>query len=596
MKLICTIAVGGAEWGALSLNLSLSIKATTPQQKTCLIYNDSAIKGIEPLIEQYFDYGIHTNSYDFSTPHELAFYLKTQLYDIVTKGVPDADEIIFMDADSIMIPSGKSDDWFDKFKDINFTCYCNDIFDFKTKKRKRKDYTWWCEPLEAQEYFAIPSSNKMPQLNTSFMFFRRGLDAMALFAEASKVWNDEGFTKFKKYKNVKPDEFCFNVACAKLAIYPHKELYRPIYLRFASEIESDAYIIHYYKALGFAGERAESDKVLDFYNRLSDYYRMFHGIKQKFHYSNASKAIQDNNKLLIKPLKRRTLFRQGEVANSDGGIFNPDAIITPNGELMTILRKEINHDVYKNIYTHTSAIPFVYFNEEKYYDLKTISYPDAIRLEDFRLFVSNGEIMCNHTIIFDMREGKENIKCCLSYIRNDDIFCIGVPELPISLNKMEKNWAFFSEGDFIYCIYSLNPYRLFVTSKSSDYQLWDEVEVKKPQLKWFHYRQYICNSTNPILIGDYYLMFFHTKESSTYFHGACLINKKTKEIEYCAKNSLDIPATQDGRQKGLLYVSGSVCLERLNVVRIYFGDGDSHAGYADFHKDLLIEEIKKYRV
>lgn len=595
-RVVVTIAVGNSDWGNLAINLALSVKSTTPNQKTCLIYNDSAIKGIEPLVERFFDYGIHTNSFDFSTPHELAFYLKTQLYDIVTKSIPDANEFIFMDADSIMIPSGRCNDWFDKFKDIEFTAYCNDVFDFSTKKRKRKDYTWWCEPLEAQEYFAIPSANKMPQLNTSFIYFKRGVNCKALFEEAERVWNDEGFVGYKKYKGVKPDELCFNIACAKLGIYPHKDLYRPIYLRFAAEVESDAYVIHYYKALGFAGEKANSDSILLFYNRLSDYFRKFHGIKDVFHYSNAVKAVQDNNKLLIKPIKRRTLFRQGELTNSDGGIFNPDAILDKDGRLMTIFRKEVNHDVYRNIYTHTSSIPFVYFDESEYYDLNTIGYPDAVRMEDFRLFLHGGEIMCNHTLVMDMRDGKENIKCCLSYIRGNEIFCLGVPNLPIELQKMEKNWVFISEGDKLYCIYSLSPYKIFVSTKDSDYTDWSEVKVYSPELKWFHFGKPICNSTNPIFIDGYYFMMFHSKENGVYFHGACLINPETKEIEYFTKNSLDIKPSEEGRQKGLLYVSGCVYLERLNVVRVYFGEGDSHSSYAEFHKDKLMEEIKKHRI
>src|ERR1035437_9052940 len=151
-KVIFTMAVGGRMWGDMALNICLSIKAQNPNQKVGLITDLKAIEGIEPLIEKFFDYHVTIHNIEGESNHQFAFHLKTQLYDICTNACPDATAFIFIDADCIMLPKngedGKpyTDVWFEKHAGRPFTSYCNDMYDYATKTRKRKDYTFWCDP------------------------------------------------------------------------------------------------------------------------------------------------------------------------------------------------------------------------------------------------------------------------------------------------------------------------------------------------------------------------------------------------------------------------------------------------------------------
>lgn len=122
--------------------------------------------------------------------------------------------------------------------------------------------------------------------------------------------------------------------------------------------------------------------------------------------------------------------------------------------------------------------------------------------------------------------------------------------------------------------------------------------VKQPRLDWFHYDAEICNSTNPILVGEHRLMFFHTKENGIYHHGAVLLDAATHEITHYTRNSIPIKNTAyaDGIGKGIIYVSGSVLLEPEGLIRVFFGEGDSSACYNDYDKDELINIIKQYPV
>src|ERR1700721_2121706 len=102
MNVVILISVGDRKFGDFALNMCLSIKANDSQQKVALIYTEGAIKGLEPLIDKYFDYGLnvfnHLESYT-----EFAFYLKTQLYDYALQIVSEADTFIYLDSDCIII-------------------------------------------------------------------------------------------------------------------------------------------------------------------------------------------------------------------------------------------------------------------------------------------------------------------------------------------------------------------------------------------------------------------------------------------------------------------------------------------------------------
>lgn len=573
MRLVTIIAIGGKEWGNFALNCCLSIKAHNWKQKVALITDGHATLGLESEIEKFFDYQTLVAHPQYPTPQEKSFYTKVNLYDIVTAMCPDANEFINIDADCLMIPGRSVDEWFNQHEGRTFTCWNNDLFDFKTGTTSRKDYTFWCNPLEAKEKYGL--ENPMPQVNTSFIYFNKSALAKNLFEVAKKVWHDTDL-EYKEYKGVKPDELCFNIACSVTNVLPHETPYYPIFFQFASSNQQELYIQHCYPALGFAGQLRPSDRFVDLYNKYADYYRDLFGVG-KFTVDTKVKAIKDYGEIIL-PCVKRTIFRAGELPNSDGGVFNPSAIVV-NGELITILRKEKNLDCYKK-YTHSTAIPHI-ITEYRDFELPIEGVTNA-RREDFRLFNSGSGIMVSYTKIVN---GECSIAFGLLGAFNEALIGEVDVILPIEKKPMEKNWAFFESDQTLYCIYSLNPYRLFKLDTD-----WKEVSVKQPKLKWFH-SEYICNSSHPILIDNYYLMLFHTKELGVYFTGAVLLDKTKKEIVHYTKNSIRLKDYADGLNKGLIYASGCVYLEDKNAIRILYGEGDSSACYSDFNKDELINAI-----
>lgn len=594
MRLVTIIAIGDKKFGQFALNCCLSIKAHDWKQKVALITDGYAIDGIVDEVNKFFDYRTTVSYSEYPTPQEKAFYTKVNLYEIATKICGEATEFIAIDADCIMIPSHGVKEWFDEHQGLPFTCWNNDVYDFKTNTTKRKDYTFWCNPLEAKEYYGL--TNPMPQLNTSFMYFSKSLSAVNLFRTAKKVWHD-AHLKYTEYKGAKPDELCFNIACSINNILPHRTPYYPIFFQFAVENHRELHIQQHYKAMGFAGQLMPSNQILNQYNKYVDFYREFFDVSG-FVLKNEEKVFktktnEDIPPLEIHPNERRTLYRQNDIDNSGAGIFNPDCVIDKNGRVLTIYRKEYDFDLYGS-YKKSTAIPYLVTNDkgtETQKELALVGFESSDRVEDFRLFFCGDILFCNHSVVKNNNTPNIRIRSNLSYIASDMLINIGTPNLPIETNNTEKNWVYFSEGDTIFCVYSISPYKIFYATKQDDWKTWKPYKAKSPKINFIH-KSPISNSTNPILVGEHLLMWFHTKESGVYYKGAVLIDPKTKNITHYTKNAILFKARNDGIHKGILYVSGLLYLKDKNIVRVFYGEGDAHSCYADYNATNLINLIK----
>lgn len=581
MNLIVTLAVGDKKWGSMALNLAMSIKAQTPDQKIMLIYSESAIEDIKPYMDKYFDCGYLQGENHFDSYTELAFWLKTQLWKIVDTTFRNWDNAIFLDADSIMLAGRKVDDWFKKHEGMTFDAYCNDMYSYSQKKRKRKDYTFWCDPEKARAHFGIPIQNKMPQINCSFMYLSKTQLCRAYFDQAAAIWGDVDF-EGETYKGVKVDEMCFNIASSLLNVYPSQNTYRPVFLQFSSETQNSNYVWHYFRALSFAGMQKPASYLVDLYNQLAQYYADHFGLPKAYIYDPYDKQIFKPNYLHIQPIARRTIFRQGEIPNSDGGVFNPSGL----GNTV-IMRKELPLLPNGRAYTNPSASAHLYRYDGEGVELRMRDMPDA-RVEDFRLFRSGALTLVNHSVVENGTTSNLKSRVGLSMLKCGELQFMGIPKLPIDLKEAEKNWLFFSEGETTYCIYNISPFVMFKCEKGD----WVRCELPGFELDWFHKDEYICGSTNPIRIGEHYLVMFHTKQWGVYYHGAMLLDVETKELKHYTKQPIYIHSVAEGMHRGLTFVSGAQYFEGGNVLRVFYGEGDSHACYNDYSAQEFIELIK----
>lgn len=550
------LAIGDSTWGKLALNLALSIKANDDKQPILLIYEQSAMEDLLTHYGRYFDHTLKLDTND--SGHGTAFELKTRLYELATTALPNETRFLLIDADCILLPSKTIKGVTDELKGSVFQTWCNGYYDFEEKKDYSNGYTYWFD-VENQGY----SEGYLPQSNTSFIYFEKYGDAKDIFKDANRRYKNPN-KLVKRYKGVIPDEYCFNFAQRDSFFVPRKLTYHPIFFQFANEYQNAIHVQHHYPLMGFAGEHRPSNWFIHLYNEYANYYREYFGIPSWTY----SKRIVDKGEIKLNK-KFAYIAKAGELPNSDGGVFNPDGIILPNGDLSVVLRKEKNLDAYTKKYTHSTAIAHFIKNgkhEEKI-------FVDRIRTEDFRFSDAKyGYNSISYTCVEKDR----------TYIAKGGVEVI----LPIIPNKIEKNWMFYRG----FCIYSLSPYKLYFYS--TDTKRWQHIHTKQYDFDWFHKGHQICNSTNPINIVQYLLMFFHSKENGVYFQGAVLLHPLTMEIMYATKNSIHIMDNPKGLHDGLVYVSGSVYLKDSNTVRVYFGEADWNACQVDFDKDELVNAIK----
>lgn len=298
------IATGSPTYGEMALNLCLAIKANG-NHNVFLIHTDSAVHTLGNRIERFdslihfvpeYYNRLHSVEHNYINPATQAFYAKLYAYYLLffrEGGIFDLDEVIILDADTMILPDKNLGAWFDH--ELPFAAYYNDAFDFKTSQYKTKNYHFWCNPLEIKEHFKIADDAVMPQINASFIYFRKSDTAKAIFDKALEVWNEDFPTLL--YRGSKTEEVCFNIACAILNYRPFQVPYRPLYMQCYSESKDETYIQHRFKAISMAGSIQHDQRIVSMYNRLSDYYRGHFGIKDQFHFKQEHKLAKEPRKI-----------------------------------------------------------------------------------------------------------------------------------------------------------------------------------------------------------------------------------------------------------------------------------------------------------
>lgn len=277
---IVIISIGKAMYGRMAFALACSIKNSTPEVPIHLIHDKASLRDLSESQLQIFNSDTLIQPDPSKTDSEVAFGLKTELYRL-----SPFDITIALDADNIMLPGKKVTSWFEEHAGRKFTAYCNGYYDFKSKKHQRLDYPYWGEPEEIKKHYLIADDAIIPQINTSFIYFEKCDEVYGLFQCAKTVWEDDTFSP-GTYRGVKPDEFCFNVACAIKNIHPHQFPYRPLYFYFISEQIDDAYIYDNYNAISVISDQTIDERVIALYNKCMEYYFNKFGFRDKFYFSN----------------------------------------------------------------------------------------------------------------------------------------------------------------------------------------------------------------------------------------------------------------------------------------------------------------------
>lgn len=291
MRLISTIAIGDRMWGDMALNLLISIKTDNPNQKTALIYEDSAIEGIEELVFRYVDFSYRISKvYD---NYEQVTLEKVHLYDTLSKICPEATEVVYLDADVLILPGNECDAFFDKNSQYDYFFYKNGEYDYEKQKKSRRDGSFWCHPEKIKKALAGHNAvikYNMPQVVSVFLYFKMN-DSAKLFFTVAQIILAEDLPYIPK-RGYKCADFCFNVAASVLGS-PFQKYYRPVFIQQYSENRSDIYIWHRYRGLALDSNVFHDTRIISLYNSVSRYLRDLAGIRSQFVFKKRRNAIKN---------------------------------------------------------------------------------------------------------------------------------------------------------------------------------------------------------------------------------------------------------------------------------------------------------------
>ena len=277
MKGVITIAVGSNTYGRMAANLAISIKRNS-SVPTAVIYTESAFKGIEYLLN-YFDHKILIP--DTKSPVKTCMELKVRL----NSKTPFA-QTLFLDADCIITPTHRIEELFERVVGLPFTAYNTHLY--KLSEKPYDKYNYWAEPKDIINTFRLSPDTVIPQINSSFLYWEKGVESDRVFEKAKHVMRSG--IKHEDFRGAFPDELAFNVGCALAKVYPHKKSFKPIYLHILNETISKEYIIENYSCMSVIGTKTDS-RIIQYYNDFVEYYYILEGLVQRQYYSN---KVADN--------------------------------------------------------------------------------------------------------------------------------------------------------------------------------------------------------------------------------------------------------------------------------------------------------------
>uniref|UniRef100_A0A6H1ZGZ6 Uncharacterized protein n=1 Tax=viral metagenome TaxID=1070528 RepID=A0A6H1ZGZ6_9ZZZZ len=144
-----------------------------------------------------------------------------------------------------------------------------------------------------------------------------------------------------------------------------------------------------------------------------------------------------------------------------------------------------------------------------------------VGVEDPRLFVYAGHLLCSYNTTFAAKG------CCIGVMELDGPSVVSDRVLKYGA-PIEKNWAFFSFGTRIYCIYNHNPYT--VLSFGANWSI--SKKTHATNMSWDYGP--IRGGTPPARIGDNCYTFFHSSLPTKHV-GICVGPYYTGCLEFSAR-------------------------------------------------------------
>ena len=267
--------------------------------------------------------------------------------------------------------------------------------------------------------------------------------------------------------------------------------------------------------------------------------------------------------------RRVRLVSRGDLPGSNGGIYNPGAILH-SGSFLMLCRREIDYRFSDCVFPELFCIDPQSLAVTSHRTLRRGRFPEGARIEDFRCIEFDGEVLVVHPLVHDGRT-----RPIISRIAGDHLEPVDDFQLPFATRAVEKNWVLFVRNGALHCVYALDP--LVVLARGGD-GAW--TVVMQEDTDWAcEFDEMLSNSANLVPFMHGYLGFWHTRVNDRYVQGAYLLGQDLR-LRCRTGILLDGADVTTGWRPGVLYVSSLVLHD--GHVHAFYGEGDAHASVAVF--------------
>jgi len=269
-KGILTIALKHPLYGRFAYNLALSIKASDPKNRICVIADDQALSHLHEGQKMIFDRIIKPKASQCTRDGKL-LPLITKFY--LHKLTPYKEATLFVDADMIFSPEADFNKLWADHAGLAWTMANRGIND------PDKGISEWVDSGKLKE--AYGDVGQWYDLSSEWIYFENGELSDSIFTLA-KSYYDEGKLLTRSFAGDKPDEPFFNLSLAKLKHAPHKAPFQPTYWQPAiRKVLSSRDIRHRYYAFSAGGNHLPNfqRKVYDEFLKIAAFKNNMNGMQ-----------------------------------------------------------------------------------------------------------------------------------------------------------------------------------------------------------------------------------------------------------------------------------------------------------------------------
>jgi hypothetical protein len=212
---VLLIALGSAHYGRMAANAAASIRFCDKYIPIHLVYSHNSLSHLTPEHRSLFTSMAECPPEFMEQNGQQCFIkAKTCLYEL-----SPFTETLFMDVDLLWFGAPVSK-LMDDLSPVDFTTQSRGCYDYATGIGT-KGYTSWCSEHEAQQAYKL--SGKIYRLSSEVVWFRKNKQTKKLFKLVREVFDKPKVRPSFEFRGNLPDELAYNIATAKLQMYPRKE-------------------------------------------------------------------------------------------------------------------------------------------------------------------------------------------------------------------------------------------------------------------------------------------------------------------------------------------------------------------------------------